>query len=113
MLRIMCEARELQIDHAQHDLRRRDGVAKCQRPARCDGRHRCRRVAVGRAPFRDDAGCILEYLFAGHALASPASPRVTGLAVAVRSTTAPMIDAGSELPSLPMLAASSRGSTPC
>ena len=73
MLRIVLQPRQLEIDQAQHDLRRRDGTTERDRPARGDGRHRCRGVAIGRAPLGDDAGDVLEHLFAGHALASPAA----------------------------------------
>ena len=54
-----------------------------------------------------------EHLFAGQMLASPAFPRMTRPTAAVRSITAPMIEAGSALPSLTILAARPRGSTPC
>ena len=67
----MLEPRQLEIDQAQDDLRRRDGMTERDRPARCDGRHRGRGVAVGRAPLGEDGGDVVEHLFAGHALASP------------------------------------------
>ena len=51
--------------------------------------------------------------YLGHALAPATDCCAAALARATKSRTAPMTEAGSALPSRPMLAARSRGSAPC
>ena len=56
----MRKARELQVDEAEHDLRRGDWLAQRRRPACGEGRHGSARIAVLRAALGDDIGDVLE-----------------------------------------------------
>ena len=54
MRRIVAEPGELQVDQAEHDLRRGDRLAESDRPALRHRRHQRRGVAVGLPPLFDD-----------------------------------------------------------
>ena len=77
MRRIAGEPGQLQIDQAQHHLRRRHGGPEHQRPARGDGGEALRRRPVDPLAVLDHAGGVLQQHGGVHRLASPpASARI-------------------------------------
>jgi len=56
MRRIVTEPGELQINQAEHHLRRGDRLAESDRPSGSDVRHGRGRIAVGPAALADHAG---------------------------------------------------------
>ena len=69
--RVVREARQLQVEQAQHHLRRGDLAAQRRRPPRGDGRHVAAGIAVLGAALGDHVGDVLEEHFRGSAHARP------------------------------------------
>src|SRR5690606_10294526 len=67
MCRIVCKARQLQVDHAEDDLLRRDFNAQCRRPAPCDLLEQWPGRPVLPSALADDAGGLGEKVGACHA----------------------------------------------
>src|SRR5690606_33592388 len=63
---IVREARELQVDEAEGDLRRRHRVPERERPALRDRFHAGAGTAVGLTPVGDRRGGVLQQHLGGH-----------------------------------------------